>query len=123
MNAPTPVRFESKTSRRDVLRIAAGKAGALGVVGAVGGAAYVLTRSEGGGRGDAGLVKADAVDVDLTPLQPGQQIMVFWRTWPVFVMRRTPQALVTLQSPALIDQLSDPQSRQLQQPPYADNWA
>jgi ubiquinol-cytochrome c reductase iron-sulfur subunit len=54
-------------------------------------------------------------------LQPGQQVLVFWRTWPVFVVRRTAQALATLQMEALVDQLTDPESQQLQQPPYAAN--
>jgi ubiquinol-cytochrome c reductase iron-sulfur subunit len=113
---------EAQSTRRDVLRIATGAAGAVGVIGAVGTAAVMVPRLDQMAPDAVGLVKAEVVDVDLSPLQPGQQIMVFWRSWPVFVARRTPQALATLQDPALVGQLADPESAQLQQPPYAVNW-
>jgi ubiquinol-cytochrome c reductase iron-sulfur subunit len=45
-----------------------------------------------------------------------------WRGKPILVVRRTPEALKTLQSPSLVRILSDPNSHVLQQPPYADNW-
>jgi len=66
---------------------------------------------------------ADAVvDVDLTPLAPGQQIVVVWRGKPVFIVRRTPEALRRLQDAALAQRLRDPESRQYQQPKFAENW-
>jgi ubiquinol-cytochrome c reductase iron-sulfur subunit len=111
----------ANATRRDVLRIAAGAGGAVGVVGAVGAAAYMVSRLDEAEPQPSDLARADAIDLDLSPLQPGQQIMVFWGMWPVFVIRRTPQSLATLHSAALVDQLTDPDSKQLQQPPYAAN--
>ena len=71
---------------------------------------------------------ADAtVDVDLSKIPPGQQIVVVWRGKPVFVVHRTTQALRTLHDASLSGQpllplLRDPDSRERQQPDYAANW-
>jgi ubiquinol-cytochrome c reductase iron-sulfur subunit len=62
------------------------------------------------------------VDVDLTKLQPGQQIVVLWRGKPIFILNRTPEALKELQAPALLARLRDPGSDINQQPAYARNW-
>jgi ubiquinol-cytochrome c reductase iron-sulfur subunit len=111
---------KSASTRRDVLRVATGAAGVAAVVGAVGAAAYlVLDQSQDVAPPRA----ADAVDVDLSPLQGGQQVMVFWRAWPVFVVRRSAQALAALRDPDHLGLLADPNSEQLQQPPYARNLA
>jgi ubiquinol-cytochrome c reductase iron-sulfur subunit len=107
-------------TRRDVLRVATGVAGGAAVVAAVGAAAYVVTLLDERDS-DATMPVAGTVDVDLSPLQPGQQIMVFWRTWPVFVVYRTAEAVTMLRNPDLLGQLADPESDQLQQPPYARN--
>ncbi len=45
-----------------------------------------------------------------------------WRAKPIFVINRPPKALQTLQDPKLMDLLADLQSKELQQPPYAQNW-
>jgi ubiquinol-cytochrome c reductase iron-sulfur subunit len=62
------------------------------------------------------------VDIDIKALQPGQQMIVLWRSHPVFIAHRTPDELKTLQDPKQTDQLRDPNSEQLQQPEYAKNW-
>ncbi|WP_041247293.1 ubiquinol-cytochrome c reductase iron-sulfur subunit [Komagataeibacter medellinensis] len=62
------------------------------------------------------------VDVDISALPPGQQIVVTWQGRPVFITHRTPEALASLQDTALTARLRDGQSRDLQQPPYAANW-
>ena len=62
------------------------------------------------------------VDVNISHIQPGQQITVLWRSRPIFIMHRTPAALDMLQKPDDIDQLLDPNSAVLQQPAYATNW-
>jgi ubiquinol-cytochrome c reductase iron-sulfur subunit len=121
MLGPSDQPTEAKATRRDVLRVATGVAGAAAVVGAVGATAYMLSRLD---QMDSDAVAPPApgtFDVDLSPLQPGQQIMVFWRSWPIFVLHRTPQAVTMLRNPELIEQLADPESDQLQQPPYAKN--
>jgi ubiquinol-cytochrome c reductase iron-sulfur subunit len=68
------------------------------------------------------LAAGEPVDVDVSKVAPGQQIVVMWRGKPILIVRRTPAAVQTLQSPALLRILSDPDSKVLQQPPYAENW-
>jgi ubiquinol-cytochrome c reductase iron-sulfur subunit len=110
-----------KSTRRDVLRVATGVAGAVAVVGAVGAAAYMVPLIDQSNSGNAPPTVPGTVDVDLAPLQAGQQVMVFWRTWPVFVVHRAAQAVTMLGHPDLLGQLTDPDSSELQQPPYARN--
>jgi ubiquinol-cytochrome c reductase iron-sulfur subunit len=62
------------------------------------------------------------IDVDLSKMSPGQQIIILWRGSPILIINRTPDALKTLQSPAMVQRLSDPDSEAMQQPPYAVNW-
>ncbi len=62
-----------------------------------------------------------AVDVDLGLLASGQQAVTAWRGMPVFVVRRTPDALLRLQATAS-QHLRDPDSTERQQPAYAANW-
>lgn len=62
------------------------------------------------------------IDVDLSRVAPGQQIIILWRGSPILIINRTADALKTLQSPAMVQQLSDPNSAVMQQPPYAVNW-
>ena len=103
-------------SRRDFLTLVAG---AMGVLGA-GAAAYTLIDSMNPAA-DV-LAAGEPVDVDLSKVQPGQQIIVLWRGKPIFVVDRTPPLIKVLQDPKLVDRLSDPQSEANQQPPYAKNW-
>jgi ubiquinol-cytochrome c reductase iron-sulfur subunit len=62
------------------------------------------------------------VEVDLASLAPGQQVVVVWGGRPVFVVRRTPDALARLQDTGLDRRLRDPESHARQQPNYAANW-
>jgi len=59
------------------------------------------------------------VEADISKLAPGQLLTVEWRGKPVWIVRRTEQALGSLTSVA--DQLADPDSEQEQQPEYAKN--
>ncbi len=63
-----------------------------------------------------------AVDVDLAPLAPGQQVVAVWRGMPVFVVRRTADTLHRLQAATTQHLLRDPNSAERQQPTYAANW-
>jgi ubiquinol-cytochrome c reductase iron-sulfur subunit len=66
------------------------------------------------------LAAAAPIVVDLSKLEPGQQITVEWRRKPVWLLRRTPDILATLET--LTDELRDPESRvESQQPTYARN--
>ncbi len=87
----------------------------------VAGAGFVWPFLDSLSRTDPGAVAAP-VDVDLSPLQPGQQVVVVWGGKPVFVVRRDAEALQRLQDPALDRRLRDPDSHALQQPRYAANW-
>ncbi len=59
------------------------------------------------------------VQVDLSKMEPGQQITVEWRGKPVWIIKRTPTMLAQLQSHP--EQLRDPDSLVEQQPSYAQN--
>ncbi|HTT84329.1 MAG TPA: ubiquinol-cytochrome c reductase iron-sulfur subunit [Rhizomicrobium sp.] len=63
------------------------------------------------------------VTVNVSKIPPGQQVEVLWRSRPIFVVHRTPPILERLRSASLLAMLSDPNSDQLQQPPYAQNWS
>lgn len=55
------------------------------------------------------------VDFDAGGLQPGELTTVPWRNRPVWIARRTPEQLQALS--AVVAALSDPRSKQPQQPP------
>ena len=60
-----------------------------------------------------------AVEVDIAGLPPGGMLTVEWRGKPVWIVRRTPEMLQSLQG--LDAQLADPASAKDQQPDYARN--
>jgi ubiquinol-cytochrome c reductase iron-sulfur subunit len=68
------------------------------------------------------LAAGEPIDVDVSKLAPGQQIVVVWRGKPIFIVHRTPAGIATLQDPKYTHVLSDPASHVLQQPDYAQNW-
>jgi ubiquinol-cytochrome c reductase iron-sulfur subunit len=59
------------------------------------------------------------VEVDISKLEPGQQIIVEWRGKVVWVINRTPEMLATL--PKMDDRVVDPNSTVDHQPPYCKN--
>jgi ubiquinol-cytochrome c reductase iron-sulfur subunit len=59
------------------------------------------------------------VEVDIGKIEPGQMIRVLWRGKPVWILRRTPEALAAL--PTLDDKLLDPRSEQSEQPISSKN--
>jgi len=63
------------------------------------------------------------IDVDLTPIAPGQMIRVRWRGAPIFIVNRPPKELDTLKDKKLAAELRDPESQVRQQPTYAENWS
>jgi ubiquinol-cytochrome c reductase iron-sulfur subunit len=103
-------------SRRDFLYIATGTVAAVGAV-------ATLVPLVNQMNPDASTLAAGGpVDLDISKIEPGQQVVVRWRERPVFVFHRTPETLKTLQDKQLTSQLADPNSQQLQQAPYATNW-
>ena len=103
-------------TRRDFLVLVAGAMGAVGVV-----ATAVAVIDSMNPAADV-LAAGGPVDVDLSKVAPGQQIIVQWRGKPIFIVDRTPALLETLQDAKLVGQLSDPNSEAPQQPPYVENW-
>ncbi len=59
------------------------------------------------------------VKVNVSKLEPGQQVVYEWRGKPVFVARRTQAMLDNIKK--LGDRLRDPQSEKSNQPDYAKN--
>ncbi len=59
------------------------------------------------------------VEVDLSKMEPGQQVTVAWRGKPVWIIRRTPDMLNHLEKDKA--SLRDPDSLVAQQPTYAQN--
>ena len=103
-------------TRRDFLQLVAGAVGAVAVVAA----GYVVVDTLNPAA-DV-LAAGGPVDIDLSKVAPGQQVIVQWRGKPIFVINRTPPLLKELQDPKLVNQLADPTSGTNQQPPYVRNW-
>jgi ubiquinol-cytochrome c reductase iron-sulfur subunit len=103
-------------TRRDFLLLTAG------ALGAVGAAVTVWPFIDSLNPSADTLAAGAPLDVDLSPVKPGQQILVVWQGKPIFIARRTPEQLKMLQSPKDLDLLNDPNSTAGQQPPYAKNW-
>jgi len=106
----------SEPTRRDFLYIATAAAGTLGA------AATVVPLIDQMSPDASTIAAGGPIDVDLAPIGVGQQIVVQWRSNPVLIVNRPPQVLQMLQEPALLGELADPASQELQQPPYAANW-
>ena len=99
-------------TRRRVLTGATCAVGAVGVVGAA--VPFV-----GSWQPSAKAKAAGApVKIDIGKIQPGEMITEAWRGKPVYVLRRTPEALATLE--AQEDRLRDPVSKDSEQPDYVD---
>ena len=103
-------------SRRDFLYLM------TAAVSGVGGAATLWPLIDEMNPDASTIAAAGPVDIDLGPIQPGQQIVVLWAARPVFIVNRVKSALDGLQDPKLLARLRDPNSQNLQQPPYAVNW-
>jgi ubiquinol-cytochrome c reductase iron-sulfur subunit len=119
MNESAPIataNHSNKASRRDFLYMATAAFGAIGAVASV--VPFISQMNPDA----AALAAGGPVELDLGKVEPGQQVVVRWRSRPIFVTHRTPQALQKLRDPALLALLADPQSSELQQPPYAENW-
>lgn len=60
------------------------------------------------------------VRVNISSLEPGARMTVEWRGRPVYIVRRTPEALDNLVTERLSRQLRDPESEASAQPAYVD---
>jgi ubiquinol-cytochrome c reductase iron-sulfur subunit len=59
------------------------------------------------------------VEVNVTKLEPGQQITVVWRSKPIWVIRRTKEMLANI--PKMDSLVADPESKVDHQPEYCKN--
>jgi ubiquinol-cytochrome c reductase iron-sulfur subunit len=103
-------------SRRDFLFIASA------TVATVGGVATLVPLIDQMNPDASTLAAGGPVDVDVSKIGEGSQIVVRWRERPIWIYHRSKQALDTLQSAKDTSLLSDPNSEAPQQPPYAQNW-
>ncbi|MGD8174606.1 ubiquinol-cytochrome c reductase iron-sulfur subunit [Marinimicrobium sp. ARAG 43.8] len=102
-------------TRRRVLTAATSVVGAVGVVGAA--VPFVGSWNPSAKAKAAGA----PVRANIGKMEPGQMITVEWRGKPVYIIRRTSEALEGLEVVAERDLLRDPNSEEPQQPPYAQN--
>ncbi len=101
------------TKRRRVLTTLTSAAGAVGAVG-------IAVPFLGSWNPSAKAKAAGApVEINISKLEPGQMVTVEWRGRPVFIVRRTPEALAGLK--VMEDSLRDPNSEKSVQPAYAQN--
>jgi ubiquinol-cytochrome c reductase iron-sulfur subunit len=73
-------------TRRDFLYIATGAAAAVGA----GLAAWPFIDQM---NPTSAVLALASIEVDLAPIQPGQQVVLTWRSHPLFVRRRTPKEI------------------------------
>ena len=103
-------------TRRDFLYIA------TATVGAVGAAATLVPLIDQMNPDASTLAAGGPVDLDVSKIQQGAQVVIRWRQRPIFVFHRSQQTLAALQNAQDVALLADPNSDQMQQPPYATNW-
>ena len=99
--------------RRRVLTALTSVVGAAGVVGAA--VPFVGSWNPSAKAKAAGA----PVEVNISKLQPGQMVTIEWRGKPVYVVRRTPEALASLNK--VEGELRDPVSDKSVQPEYTKN--
>ena len=107
---------EGANTRRHFLTVATATAASVGI----GLSAYPFLASlQPSARAGA---EGGPVQVDLALIQPGERITVTWRGKPVWVVRRTDEALRRMTNDAWLAELRDPFSEVVtQQPEYARN--
>ena len=89
------------------------------VVGGIGVVAAAVPFVESWQPSARALAAGAPVTQSLKKIEPGQQLIVAWRSLPIFIVNRTPQQLAVL--PTLVSRLVDPKSEVDQQPKYAQN--
>ncbi len=115
-SATTGIEHPEEPSRRDFLYIATGTVAAVGAVAAL---VPLIAQMNP----DASTLAAGGpVDLDVSKIEAGQQVVIRWRERPIFVFHRSPETIKSLQDPKMVALLSDPNSEQMQQAPYAANW-
>lgn len=103
-------------TRRDFLTLV------TGAFAAIGSAAIAWTLIDSMNPAADVIAAGAPMDIDISKIEPGQQIVVRWRGDPILVVNRSTEMLKALQDPTYVSRLADPNSQVLQQPDYAKNW-
>jgi ubiquinol-cytochrome c reductase iron-sulfur subunit len=61
------------------------------------------------------------VEADISKVEPGAMIKVNWRGQAIYIVHRTPEMRAGLTKPELTARLRDPESKDSEQPKYAQN--
>lgn len=94
--------------------------GATAAVGAVGAGFVAVPFVKSWNPSEKAKAAGAPAKVDVSKIEPGAMLTAEWRGKPVYIVRRTDEALATL--PTLNDRLKDPDNaNKAQQPEYADN--
>jgi ubiquinol-cytochrome c reductase iron-sulfur subunit len=104
---------EVDESRRKFLIAATAATGAVGAV--LTAVPFVASWKPSESARAAGL----PTEVDLSKMEPGQMTTHVWRKKPIYVVKRTPEMLASLNGHDA--RLKDAKSEESEQPPYADN--
>jgi ubiquinol-cytochrome c reductase iron-sulfur subunit len=101
----------AQPTRRDFLYVATTAAGVFGA-----GATLLPLIAQMNPSAD--VLALASIEIDLTPIDPGQSVTFTWRSHPLFVRRRTPQEIAQAQMVRLQD-LLDPFARNASLPERA----
>ena len=93
--------------------------GATSAVGAVGAAGVAVPFVKSWNPSAKAKNAGAPVVADISKLEPGQRMTVEWRGKPVWILKRTPEAIASLK--AVEGKLRDPASDESNQPEYAKN--
>ncbi|MCG6204883.1 ubiquinol-cytochrome c reductase iron-sulfur subunit [Rhodopseudomonas sp. HC1] len=105
----------AEPTRRDFLYIATGAVAAVGAAATVW--PFIAQMNP-----DASTIAAGApIEVDLTPIAEGQDIKVFWRGKPIYIMNRTKKQVEEALAVNL-SSLPDPQTDQERTKPGHEQW-
>jgi ubiquinol-cytochrome c reductase iron-sulfur subunit len=96
-------------------RFLIGATAAVGGVGVVGAAVPFVASWNPSAKAEAA---GAPVTVNISKIEPGQQVTISWRGMPVWLIRRTEEMQSNVEK--LNDKVSDPQSEAPQQPAYID---
>ena len=94
---------------------------ATSVVGAVGAASVAVPFIFSMNPSARAIAAGAAVQIDLAPIEPGQQLTFEYRGAPHWIVRRTPEMIAQLEKNEAL--LADPKSVASKQPEYAKNAA
>ncbi len=103
-------------SRRDFLGLV------TGAFAAVGSAAIAWSLIDSMNPAADVIAAGAPMDIDVSKIEPGQQIVVRWRGMPILLVNRTAEMMATLNNKTDVARLADPDSNVNQQPGYARNW-